>query len=210
MEAAIFDLLTSQCDRHANNVFVDESGGLSLIDNGDALGRQDLCPSGVLLNSLFHPSSPHHTYATVGRQSVQQNSSSLRIDYPLPHARMDYRCHHGGNIGYNYPPGVKKCLRKFQSTRQEELAQDLGLVDLNMSRILQSRASDMLEKGFEWTLYHGEPQNAEQSQFAPQPPCCKMQKVPDSNRPWWVPYMFMCEDGWKPHLDLYGHRPDKV
>lgn len=47
--AALFDLLTFQVDRHAQNVFIDENGKLTLIDNEQWLG------SGV--NSLFLPTS---------------------------------------------------------------------------------------------------------------------------------------------------------
>ena len=35
---AIWDLLTSQCDRHSENIFIDESGNLQFIDNDKALG----------------------------------------------------------------------------------------------------------------------------------------------------------------------------
>ncbi|GMH35315.1 hypothetical protein BSKO_03183 [Bryopsis sp. KO-2023] len=74
VEAAIFDLLTSQCDRHSNNIFIDEQGGLTLIDNGDALGHQDMCPEGFSLNSLFLPSTPEHTYKAVGKKFAQTGS----------------------------------------------------------------------------------------------------------------------------------------
>lgn len=37
IRAAIFDLLTSQCDRHAQNIFVNEHGQIKLIDNEAAL-----------------------------------------------------------------------------------------------------------------------------------------------------------------------------
>ncbi|KAG1662707.1 hypothetical protein FOA52_014572 [Chlamydomonas sp. UWO 241] len=40
VRAAIWDLLTSQCDRHAQNVFMDEGGQLTLIDNEVALQSQ--------------------------------------------------------------------------------------------------------------------------------------------------------------------------
>lgn len=33
VRAALLDLLTSQCDRHAQNVFIDDKGQLTLIDN---------------------------------------------------------------------------------------------------------------------------------------------------------------------------------
>ena len=36
--AAIWDLFTSQCDRHAENVFVDQNGSLQIIDNDKAMG----------------------------------------------------------------------------------------------------------------------------------------------------------------------------
>lgn len=36
--AAIWDLFTSQCDRHAENVFVDQNGNLQIIDNDKAMG----------------------------------------------------------------------------------------------------------------------------------------------------------------------------
>lgn len=33
VRAAIYDLLSSQCDRHAQNVFITEQGEVKLIDN---------------------------------------------------------------------------------------------------------------------------------------------------------------------------------
>ena len=38
LAAATFDLLTSQCDRHGQNVYVSKDGRLSLIDNDQAYG----------------------------------------------------------------------------------------------------------------------------------------------------------------------------
>ncbi len=37
VRAALYDLLTSQCDRHSQNVFITESGQIKLIDNLQAL-----------------------------------------------------------------------------------------------------------------------------------------------------------------------------
>ncbi|KDD72679.1 hypothetical protein H632_c3035p0, partial [Helicosporidium sp. ATCC 50920] len=39
VQAAVMDFLTSQCDRHPNNIFLDESGRITLIDNDQMLGE---------------------------------------------------------------------------------------------------------------------------------------------------------------------------
>ena len=43
VHAAIFDLLTSQCDRHAQNLFIAEDGGIKLIDNERAFYENHWC-----------------------------------------------------------------------------------------------------------------------------------------------------------------------
>jgi hypothetical protein len=35
---SIWDLLTAQCDRHSENIFIDSDGNLQFIDNDKALG----------------------------------------------------------------------------------------------------------------------------------------------------------------------------
>lgn len=203
MEAAIFDLLTSQCDRHANNIFISDSGSVTLIDNGDALGRRGVCSPGVLLNSLLLPSTPEHTYKIIGRPCAESNSLALMMQPPLPHARMDYRCHAGGEIGYNYSEGVANCLKHYSSASNKQIREELDLLDLTMVHILRRRAVDMLERGFEWTLYNGFPQNSKRNKFTPQPQCCHLNPVSAPDKPWWVPFMFECEDGWVPELILH-------
>lgn len=51
--AAIFDLLTSQCDRHGQNVYVSESGRLALIDNDQAYGSSELGGRGLICSDLI-------------------------------------------------------------------------------------------------------------------------------------------------------------
>ncbi len=34
----MWDLLTGQCDRHSENIFVDKAGNIQMIDNDKALG----------------------------------------------------------------------------------------------------------------------------------------------------------------------------
>ena len=40
----IWDLLTTQCDRHSENIFIDDEGNLQFIDNDKALGVVRLVP----------------------------------------------------------------------------------------------------------------------------------------------------------------------
>ncbi len=47
--ASVFDLLTGQCDRHSENVFVTAEGRLTLIDNDRALGVVERCRSNSML-----------------------------------------------------------------------------------------------------------------------------------------------------------------
>ncbi len=43
LRAAMHDLLTSQCDRHAENIFINDDGNIRLIDNLQArAGRRDV------------------------------------------------------------------------------------------------------------------------------------------------------------------------
>jgi hypothetical protein len=57
VHAAIFDLLTSQCDRHAQNIFIAEDGGIKLIDNERAFyeNQQWAHTSHSLRPTLRHP-----------------------------------------------------------------------------------------------------------------------------------------------------------
>jgi RIO-like serine/threonine protein kinase len=54
--AAIYDLLTSQCDRHAQNILVSDNGNIHLIDHEAALQvRGESCSescSGVVLQKM--------------------------------------------------------------------------------------------------------------------------------------------------------------
>jgi hypothetical protein len=52
IRAAVYDLLSSQCDRHAQNVFMDEHGNLKLIDNLQAL---QFSWSHCAMDSIFLP-----------------------------------------------------------------------------------------------------------------------------------------------------------
>jgi hypothetical protein len=65
VQAAIVDLLFSQCDRHPDNVYITPAGGLLLIDNDQAYGSS-WRPCGV--DSLFLPGTQKFEITRLGFQ----------------------------------------------------------------------------------------------------------------------------------------------
>jgi hypothetical protein len=67
VRAAIFDLLTSQCDRHAQNVFINENGKITLIDNLQAMKfNWEKCST----DSIFLPGTQKNEVARFGGNLV--------------------------------------------------------------------------------------------------------------------------------------------
>eukprot|EP00201_Polytomella_parva_P002320 CAMPEP_0175082430 /NCGR_PEP_ID=MMETSP0052_2-20121109/26750_1 /TAXON_ID=51329 ORGANISM="Polytomella parva, Strain SAG 63-3" /NCGR_SAMPLE_ID=MMETSP0052_2 /ASSEMBLY_ACC=CAM_ASM_000194 /LENGTH=466 /DNA_ID=CAMNT_0016353623 /DNA_START=367 /DNA_END=1770 /DNA_ORIENTATION=+ len=90
VHAAMFDALTGQGDRHPENVFVGDDGGLSLIDNQNSLGRSQTHFS---TNSVFLPGNQIFTIARLGAKYVSKTRGGLpRTAYNLA-MLMDYRCY---------------------------------------------------------------------------------------------------------------------
>jgi len=110
-DMAVHDLLLSESDRHNGNVFINEEGKLSLIDNdgalgwapvGDGRGQSQPLP----LDSMFVPNT--------ARWNQNVNNKEL--------AWLDYRCHvDGGAIGTNYPPKAAQCMAKIADMEPEAL-----------------------------------------------------------------------------------------
>ena len=100
-DAAIFDLLFQQGDRHAENVFLDDDGSMKLIDSRDAaLGDES--------NSCFLPGSFYFERARVGVEHIGNKARPL-VTHHWPQLLLDYRCHvPGGAIGTNYPPKARR------------------------------------------------------------------------------------------------------
>lgn len=88
--AAIFDLLTSQCDRNPGNVFVDEDGQIYLIDNSNGLFNGRTCSRKCRFNSVFLPTTAENTYALFGKIYTKTGWNVTRHT-PTPEAMMDYR-----------------------------------------------------------------------------------------------------------------------
>lgn len=100
--------------------------------------------------------------------------------YPFPdaYALLDYRCHvPGGRIGFDYPPTVQKCLEIFAQSTPDSLVQKYGLLELKDAGMLHTRAADMLERGFEWTLEFGEPRNPPPLRYGWGAPCCEIRLI---------------------------------
>ena len=56
VEAAVWDLLVAQCDRHIGNIFINLDGNIQLIDHDKALGTVPTCGS----NSMLLPGNGFH------------------------------------------------------------------------------------------------------------------------------------------------------
>lgn len=126
------------------------------------------------------------------------SSSNAHVVRPQPQLLLDYRCHaKGGAIGGNFPPAVGRCLARFANMSIQELQDSLGLVTSRSAAMLQRRASDLLAKGFEWTLQQGAPTNPAAWRYMWPPPCCKL--APDGSL-----FGFRCASDaeWRPSTDL--------
>jgi hypothetical protein len=124
--AAIWDLLTMQCDRHGQNVYIDEDGHLTLIDLDQSFGEAwRICG----YDSLFLPYSQKHAINHLGyfyAMKIEQGGTSRvpnnKRNRMGAQAVMDYRCHApGGQIGFNYPPKVSQCLKSISAMSVSEV-----------------------------------------------------------------------------------------
>lgn len=90
-----------------------------------------------------------------------------------PMAVLDYRCYvEGGRIGRNYDPQLRQCLTKLAGMTPKEIQLAYGFPYVASATVLQQRASDMLNKGFEWTLRYGKPRSFPPKSYRPQNACC--------------------------------------
>ena len=133
-DAALFDALFVQGDRHAENVFLGDDGYIKLIDS-----RDQALDSG--LDSVFFASAISFERNRVGNEYMF-NHSMPYVTHHWPQNTLDYRCHvPGGAIGKNYPPMVrlhayaarcagltlrasqyKACIEKWASSTPNEIA----------------------------------------------------------------------------------------
>ena len=116
--AAIWDLLTMQCDRHGQNVHVDASGHLTLIDLDQAFGDAwRVCGA----DSIFLPTTQKHAIQNLGYWYVMKFKEEPQSTVGLQH-RLDYRCHvERGAIGTDYPAPVARCLRAIDTMSPDQV-----------------------------------------------------------------------------------------
>eukprot|EP00210_Caulerpa_lentillifera_P007684 g7335.t1 len=177
VNAAILDLLSCQGDRHTQNVFLNEDGQITLIDNDEAFGH-GWRPLGV--DSIFLPTTQYHTAIHVGQTYLRKKAKQPR-DHILPSVVFDYRCHvENGTIGFNYPPMVKETIKRIANMSMDHVMDHYHLPDAETGSMLVQRARDLLEFGFEWTLEHGEPRNPPSLKYPWHPPCCKIRVIPNT------------------------------
>jgi hypothetical protein len=115
-DAAIYDLLFRQADRHAENVFVTDDGYFKLIDSRDSALQDSL-------DSLFFASTVVHERNRVGNEHLYKRDTPP-VSHHWPQNTLDYRCHvAGGKLGTTLPPAVRKCVAKFASMTPDEVVQ---------------------------------------------------------------------------------------
>ena len=198
--AAVFDLLTSQCDRHGENVFVSAAGRLALIDSDQAYGSSwRACGA----DSIFLPGTQKHEVARSGFNYTMKRAASNSSgggasagsggsaarpsEGASPLQLLDYRCHvaragiggsesgsGGGVIGTAYPPRVAACLKRIAAMSADDALRRYGFPQRAMAVALRRRAIDMSTRGFEWTLQHGWPRNPLPMRYRWGTPCCRM------------------------------------
>ncbi|GFR49181.1 hypothetical protein Agub_g11205, partial [Astrephomene gubernaculifera] len=221
LRAAVFDLLTSQCDRHAQNIFIQEDGNIVLIDN-------EACLQHMWLNcgfdSVLVPTTQKQEIVRLANHFVLKLPSKTTIVMPKGHADpqllLDYRCNlppqqqqqrqgggragssgggkgqggqRWGELGTAYPPDLAACLKRIADMTPRQVRSHFGFPDVRVATNLHTRATDMITRGFEWAAKYGAPQNAPPKRYRFQPPCCRV-KV-EAGR-------FACAHPWEPRWEL--------
>jgi hypothetical protein len=69
---------------------------------------------------------------------------------------------------------VTSCLKMISRMTKQQVQRHYGFPQLAAAAALRRRASDMLSRGFEWTLQNGWPRNPTPARYRWAPPCCKM------------------------------------
>ncbi|PNW72358.1 hypothetical protein CHLRE_16g672049v5 [Chlamydomonas reinhardtii] len=193
VRAAIYDLLSSQCDRHAQNVFITEQGEVKLIDNLQALQFSWV---NCAVDSIFLPGTQKNMIIRWGGNIVGKARGAKPRRSVNPMVVLDYRCYTpGGQLGTNYDPQLKECLKKLSGMSAKQIQLEYGFPYEWSANVLQMRASDLYNKGFEWTLRYGKPRSFKPKSYRQQPPCCNL-TVPNPKSS-----VIQCGHDWQDHIE---------
>eukprot|EP00798_Chlamydomonas_sp_ICE-L_P029719 gene29719-5154_t len=184
---SVMDLLTGQCDRHGENIFIDPMGQLQYIDQDKSLGVISKCG----YDSMLLPGSRYHSVVRVGywkkdaemhrKARLQPNFCRDKLDMRVV---VDYRCHVAGfadgeprELGTQYPARFPKCMKRVGDLSVKAIQSRFRLTKELRAEVMKTRATDMLTYGFEWTLANGMPLSDHKHKTPPQPPCCMLVHV---------------------------------
>eukprot|EP00798_Chlamydomonas_sp_ICE-L_P002984 gene2984-12992_t len=139
VKVALMDLLTSQCDRHGENVFINEQGNIKVIDNLQAMKFSwESCGA----DSIVLPGTAKNEIVRFGGEQVNKRYKARVKKNLNPMLLLVYRCYvDGGEIGINYPPELTKCLAKIASMSAQEVTQEYKFPMLRNGQALTPSAT---------------------------------------------------------------------
>ncbi|PNW74251.1 hypothetical protein CHLRE_13g591250v5 [Chlamydomonas reinhardtii] len=188
VRAALFDLLTSQNDRHAQNIFINGDGSIRLIDNERAFfENRHLAADSILL-----PTTKKYTINVMENAWIHK-FANWGDKVPMCWANVallfDYRCYvKDGRMGSALPPDVAQCVAKIAGSSPQAVMDEYGMPYPHMAEALYNRSRALHEHGFEYALTEGYPRNPNPWRYKFTPPCCKV-KHTDTYR---------CAHDWSP------------
>ncbi|MEW5300995.1 MAG: hypothetical protein WDW36_003881 [Sanguina aurantia] len=200
---AIFDLLFSQCDRHQQNIFIRDDGNLQFIDN-DQVFKTAWRACGI--DSMIVPTTQKFMINHLGFFYVLKYPTDSPPDtwnkVVNPLLLLDYRCHvEGGEIQKNFPPALARCMSRLAAMAPLAIQDEFGYPALDMAEAVRNRSRDLLGRGYEWTLLHGEPTNQPMHRYKIPPKCCGVTYSHETRK-----YTCNVSTPWEPLLDLpYGN-----
>jgi len=174
LDAAIWDLLVGNCDRHGANIFIDDHGKLTLIDHDMALTGK------CISNSLFLPSTYFANKLTLGGSGPFGHTKGKLSVVDV----MDYRCHtKKGALDTDYPRHFQKCLKQLSKSSLAEITSHYNFPVPKHAYLLKMRAEQMLTWGFEWTLFESGHIMGEKcpKRFPMRKPCCSLEVSEDGH-----------------------------
>eukprot|EP01065_Artemidia_motanka_P000770 TRINITY_DN10362_c0_g1_i1.p1 TRINITY_DN10362_c0_g1~~TRINITY_DN10362_c0_g1_i1.p1 ORF type:complete len:1021 (+),score=48.21 TRINITY_DN10362_c0_g1_i1:91-3153(+) len=144
LRIAVFDLLTSQGDRHQEHIFVGADGNTQhpvTIDSSTTVFNYGK------LSHMMLPGTFYHERAHIGQYFGTERKRSFQNPNLWP---FDFRCHlpKVSALGTDYRDrGLLRCMTKFANATEPHS----GLTTVQSTQ-LRERASEMLTLGFEETL----------------------------------------------------------